>query len=156
MGPRKHHSQYISANPQNDATYSEYSCRLNPRRKIQTFEATNKSRLSGREQQRQHRAPDFASFSPGFELALEQRTSGEGTATKTQNTSLPHTAVTTATFVTHKQCFIENGSSIKFSCSISSLAVMAREWLRLKLPVGYRAAPPGAATSETTIFSLPS
>jgi len=83
---------------------------------------------------------DFASFSAGFELELEQRTSGEGTATKTQNTSLPHTAVTTATFVTHKQLFIENGSINETFLLHIFIDVMAREWLRLKLPVGCRAA----------------
>jgi hypothetical protein len=86
-----------------DVTLSEYNCGLNARPEIQTFEAINKSRLCRAGQQGHHGAPDFASFSPGFELAVEQRTSGgeplEGAAARTQNKELLHAAVKTATFV---------------------------------------------------------
>jgi hypothetical protein len=99
-------------------------------------------------------APDFASFSPGFELALEQRTSGEGTAAKTQNTSLPHTAVTTAAFVTHKQYFIENGSINEIFLLHIFIDGDGTRVVAVKVASWLSGSSPGAATSETNFLPL--
>jgi hypothetical protein len=69
--------------------HSVFRCRLNARQKIQTFEAINNIRLAGRASSTPaaQSPPDLASFSPRFELVLEQRTSGEKGRPLEQNTS---------------------------------------------------------------------